>query len=247
MKAIMLVWMLLLSLPSVAEKDQTTLRFVVYHPHFPPYIYAVSDTAAIVGIIPDLLAPFFLAEGIHVEYVYDNRAGAEQRLYKGDVDAMMLSPDWAKHPEKLIFSVGVIAYNDYLFARTAQEVAQSQTQLQDKTICTREYYVYPQLQPLFAKGALLRLDSSSQEAQLRMVLSKRCDFVYMNDLILYWLTEQKFDSVRLYPASVMMAESELKVALNPKWQPLLERLNAFLIQQQNNGEMQRIMRRYVTP
>ena len=239
--------LLLLLMPADAAIAPGKLRFVVYHPHFPPYIYSDNAAAQIVGIIPELLAPFFLAEGISVEYIYDNRAGAEQRLYKGEVDAMMLSPDWAKHPEKLIFSVGVIPYHDYLFARTAQEAVQSLAQLQDKTICTREYYVYPKLQPLFAKGTLLRLDSSSQEAQLRMVLNKRCDLVYMNDLIVHWLAEKKFDSVKMYPAEVMVAKSELNIALNPRWKPLLIRLNAFLVQQQQNGEVQRIVRRYVKP
>lgn len=245
MRCLLLVWLLLALLPAFASTAPGSLRFVVYHPHFPPYIYSDGAANTVVGIIPELLAPFFLAEGIKVEYLYDNRAGAEQRLYQGEVDAMMLSPDWARQPDKLIFSVGIMPYNDYLFARTAEDVVQSVDQLQDKTICTREYYVYPKLQPLFAKGTLLRLDSSSQEAQLRMVLNKRCDLVYMNDLIVYWLTAQKFAAVQMYPATIAVAQSELKIALNPRWQPLLPRLNAFLLQQQLNGEVQRITRHYV--
>lgn len=237
--------LMLALLPAFAATAPNTLRFVVYHPHFPPYIYSDGANNPIIGIIPELLAPFFLAEGIKVEYLYDNRAGAEQRLYKGEVDAMMLSPDWAMQPEKLLFSIGIMPYHDYLFARTAEEVVQSIGQLQDKTICTRQYYVYPTLQPLFAKGTLLRLDSSSQEAQLRMVLNKRCDLVYMNDLIVHWLAEQKFAAVQMYPAAIAVAQSELNIALNPRWQPLLPRLNAFLLQQQQNGEVQRVTRRYV--
>lgn len=243
-----LLGVLLLILPLLCTGSEAhILRFVVYHPHLPPYIYNDSADNAVVGIIHELLTPFFRQQNIRVEYLYDNRAGAEQRLYKGEVDAMMLSPDWAKQPDKLLFTDGVMPYRDYLFARTKQEVSTSAGQLQGKTICTREYYVYPILEPLFAGGVLLRLDSSSQEAQLRMVLNKRCDLVYMNDLIVYWLAEQKFDRVQLYPTDLLMAQSQLHIAFNPRWREVLPKLNAYLMQQQQNGELHRIIQRYITP
>ena len=75
-----------------AEIMPPVLRFVVYYPHFPPYIYTEPPQNQVIGIIPDLLAPLFEQLQIRTEYVLDNRSGAEQRLYKGEVDAMMTSP-----------------------------------------------------------------------------------------------------------------------------------------------------------
>ncbi|HEX5793304.1 MAG TPA: transporter substrate-binding domain-containing protein, partial [Rheinheimera sp.] len=158
--------------PALLNNTSPVLRFVVYYPHFPPYIYMEPPQNQVIGIIPDLLAPLFQQLGISVEYLLDNRAGAEKRLYKGDVDAMMLSADWATHPEQLLFSDAIIPYHDYLFARSEQELQQLPQQLHGKKICTREYYVYPELEPLFSADTLVRIDSSSQEAQLRMVFNQ---------------------------------------------------------------------------
>lgn len=231
---------------SVVAAESGVLRFVVYHPHFPPYIIISEGEQQVTGIIPDLLAPFFAAESVSVEYLFDNRSGAEQRLYKGDVDAMMLSPDWANHPEQLIFSAGIIPYNDYLFARSTEEVVQQHSELKDKKICTREYYVYPELEGYFAKNEMLRLDSSSQEAQIRMILMKRCDMVYMNDLIVSWLLQQRFANEQLFASNLLVGKTELKIALHPRWQNLLPKLNTFLQQQQQNGELERVISRYIS-
>ena len=232
---------------SMAAAASPTLRFVVYHPHFPPYIFINDGEQQVIGIIPDLLAPFFAAEGVATEYLFDNRSGAEQRLYKGDVDAMMLSPEWATHPEQLLFSAGIIPYHDFLFARTPEEVVQLDSELKDKKICTREYYVYPELETFFAKGEMLRLDSSSQEAQMRMVQIKRCDLVYMNDLIANWLLQRRFENQQLFASKLLIGKTELKIALHPRWKNLLPKLNAFLRQQQKNGELDKVIQRYVKP
>lgn len=236
--------------PKPAEPTAATpasvLRFVVYYPHFPPYIYTEPPQNQVIGIIPDLLAPLFEQLQIQTEYVLDNRSGAEQRLYKGDVDAMMLNPAWARHPDKLLFSDGIIPYNDYLFASSKQQLPLQKAQLQGTKICTREYYVYPQLEPLFNSDTLLRIDSSSQEAQLRMVFNNRCDLVYMNDLIARWLVQHNFSDRSLYRSGLYVGKASLTIALHPRWQALLPKLNRFIEQQQQSGETQRIISRYVT-
>lgn len=228
-----------------AEIMPPVLRFVVYYPHFPPYIYTEPPQNQVIGIIPDLLAPLFEQLQIRTEYVLDNRSGAEQRLYKGDVDAMMLNPAWAKHPDKLLFSDGIIPYNDYLFASSKQRLAVLADQLHGTKICTREYYVYPQLEPLFSSETLLRVDSSSQEAQLRMVFNNRCDLVYMNDLIARWLVQHNFSDRSLYRSGMYVGKAALTIALHPRWQALLPQLNNFIKQQQQSGETERIISRYV--
>lgn len=247
------VWMLCamaLPAPSAAVQpqdnvaDSKTLRFVVYHPDFPPYIFTTAS-GDVSGIIPDLLEPFFRQQQLVVNYLLDNRAGAEQRLYRGEVDAMMLSPEWALEPERVIFSDSIIAYDDYFFARSAEEVLTEPEQLTGKKICTREFYVYPTLEALFRSGKLLRLDASSQEAQLRMIFSKRCDLAYLNDLVTHWLLRQHYADISLYNSPLLIGKSGLTIALNSSWQPLLLALNQYLLQQQASGEVDRVIARYV--
>ena len=230
--------------PAVDSGEHRTLRFVVYYPHFPPYIFT-NPLGDVSGIVPDLLSPFFTEQKIRVDYLIDNRAGAEQRLYRGDVDAMMLSPEWAAHPERLLFSDSIVAYDDYFFARTLAEADISANQLKGKKICTREYYVYPMLEPLFSKGVLIRMDSSSQEAQLRMMLNQRCDLAYLNDLVAGWLMQQNFTQSTIYSSPLYVGRSGLTIALHQRWQPILPALNQFLQQQRQHGVVQKVIARYV--
>lgn len=117
--------------PQHAIDTDKTLRFVVYYPDFPPYIFT-TVSGDVSGIVPELLAPFFQQQQLEVDYLLDNRAGAEQRLYRGEVDAMMLSPEWALKPEQLVFSNRIIAYDDYFFARSAKEAVTEPKQLSGK-------------------------------------------------------------------------------------------------------------------
>lgn len=230
--------------PAVDSSEQKTLRFVVYYPHFPPYIFT-NPLGDVTGIVPDLLSPFFTEQQIRVDYLLDNRAGAEQRLYRGDVDAMMLSPEWAAHPEQLLFSDSIIAYDDYFFARTVGEAAITAEQLSGKKICTREYYVYPMLEPMFSKGLLFRMDSSSQEAQLRMMLNQRCDLAYLNDLVAGWLMQHTFTQYGIYRLPLYVGRSGLTIALHKRWQPILPALNQFLLHQRQQGVVQKVISHYV--
>ena len=57
-----------------AATSVSVLRFVVYYPHFPPYIYTEPPQNQVIGIIPDLLAPLFEQLQIKTEYVLENSA-----------------------------------------------------------------------------------------------------------------------------------------------------------------------------
>lgn len=218
------------------------LRFAVYYPHFPPYVYSTPDEK-IVGIIPELLAEFFLKQDIEPEYIFDNRSGAEHRLYKGEVDAMMLGPQWAKHPEQLVFSQPILPYYDYLFSQQEDDSKLQTTQLTGFRVCTREHYIYPALEPLFASQTLIRTDASSQEAQLRMLQNDRCDLVYLNSLAAAWAIKQKL-SPPLYKLPVLTQAADFTVALHPRWHGLLPALNAYLLQQQKEGRIQQLVSKH---
>lgn len=240
-----IVFLLLLSVFSgirhAAAAD--TFRFAVYYPHFPPYVYSTTDKE-VIGIIPELLAEFFAQQEITPTYIYDNRSGAEHRLYKGDVDAMMLGPQWAKHPEQVVFSRAVLPYFDYLFSLNAADAQLTQVaQLNGMKVCTREYYIYPALAPFFADKTLLRVDASSQEAQLRMLENHRCELVYLNSLAAEWLVKQKL-SAPLYKVPLLTESADFTVALHPRWHGLLPALNTYLLQQQNNGRLRQLISKH---
>ncbi|ALS99581.1 substrate-binding periplasmic protein [Lacimicrobium alkaliphilum] len=221
-----------------------TLRFAVYEPGFPPFIYIEEKQHKITGIVPKLLTSFTQQQSLSIEYVMDNRKGGEQRLYDGNVDAMLISPEWAKHPDQLLFTQAILPYDDYLFQRDTQEAPEN-TSVTGKSVCTREYYVYPVLEKAFETKTMLRLDASSQQAQLRMLEKSRCDFAYINELVAYWLVERHFPGLRITPVSDYKASTSLKIALHPRWHTHLPALNAFIQAQRESGELDKIVAQFV--
>ena len=182
-----------------AEPKGADLKFVLYYPQVPPYMYQDEETQKIVGLVPEVLQDFFQQQNIRVQYVADNRTRAELRLYQGDVDAILLAKEWTQHPDQLLFSEPLLEHQDYLFAR--QPMA-AQGQLEDwvkgKAICTRQYYVYDALTPFFQTNETARVDSSSEMTQLKMLLNGRCDFAFMNEHVANWLLHHHFPDQQLY-------------------------------------------------
>ncbi|MBT1062172.1 transporter substrate-binding domain-containing protein [Bowmanella sp. Y26] len=238
----MYIKVLLFSLLSFSSYSAEQLKFAVYDPGFPPYLF-INEAQQIKGIIPDLLQSFADEQSIALDYVIDNRQGGEQRLYEGLVDVMVLSPPWTRHPEQLLFTDEILPYTDYLFKL---DKSNKNTQWQPgNRVCTREYYVYPTLKEQFASNQLLRLDASSEETQLRMLENGRCDFAYLNELIGYWLLQERFPHLFLTTIEQNKAVDSLKLALIPTKASVLPSLNAHIAAQKQNGNLRSIVRKYV--
>lgn len=230
-----------LATSAAAATHPSQLKFVLYYPQVPPYMYTNLDSEQVDGVVPQLLAEFFTQQHISIKYVIDNRKGAEFRLYQGDVDAMLMAASWAQYPDKLIFSAPLLEHRDYLYSlQPFKDSIPIEKQLNNASICTRQYYVYEALEPYFALGAK-RVDASSEQAQMRMLISGRCDYAYMNEHVSSWLQYSQFPSIRIYHSKQSFGHVGLTVAFHPKWADILPALNSYLQQQQTSGRLQRVL------
>ncbi|MBN7824167.1 transporter substrate-binding domain-containing protein [Bowmanella dokdonensis] len=218
------------------------LRLAIYLPSFPPYMFFTPERAEPQGIVVDLLTLFSAEESLQLEFVADNRKGGEQRLYNGEVSAMILSPDWVSHPDRLIFSQPILPYNDYLFRLQRPDNTEI---MQGSTICTREYYVYPNLTDLFDSQYLLRVDATGEASLLKMLENGRCDYAYIHDQTAYWLIGREFPQLKLQKLSSYMAEDAIRLAFHPRWQPVLQRLDSFIDRLREGGELETLRKNYV--
>ncbi|MBU0914336.1 MAG: transporter substrate-binding domain-containing protein [Gammaproteobacteria bacterium] len=230
-----------------AEPKQAELKFVLYYPQVPPYMYQDEKTQKVVGLVPEVLQDFFQQQHIRVQYVVDNRTRAEHRLYQGEVDAILLAKEWTQHPDQLLFSEPLLEHQDYLFAR--QPLA-AQGQLADwvkgKAICTRQYYIYEALTPFFQTNETARVDSSSEMTQLKMLLNGRCDFAFMNEHVANWLLRHHFPEQQLYRSAKGFSPVGLTVAFHPRWKPQLAAFNQYLAEQRQQGIIAQWLKFYVT-
>lgn len=223
------------------------LKFVLYYPQVPPYMYQDETTQKVVGLVPEILQDFFQQQNIAVHYVSDNRTRAEHRLYQGEVDAILLAKEWTQHPEKLLFSEPLLEHKDYLLAR--HPIA-AQTQLPElikgKTVCPRQYYIYEALEPYFSSNETARVDSSSELTQLKMLLNGRCDFAFINEHVANWLLHHHFPDEALYRSAQGFNAVALTVAFHPRWKPKLAAFNLYLQEQRQQGTIEQWLKFYVT-
>ena len=220
------------------------MRFVLYYPQVPPYMYKPDSNVAVQGVIPDLLNAFFQRSDVNVEYIEDNRQRAELKLYEGTLDMMVLSEKWSQQPEKLLFSSTVITHRDYLYTLAPDKV-QALSALEGQTICLRRHYIYTGLEQALASGHLLRLNANSEFDQMNMLINGRCDFAYMNEHVAQWLMQHHFANSELYRSDYIVDETGLTLALSKKWRWLLPQLNAFLQQAQQSGLTNQLLQRHI--
>ena len=199
-------------------------------------MYQEANSQQVVGLVPDLIRDFFSHEQIQVEFILDNRRGAEHRLYSGDVDAMLMAREWAVEPEQLMFSDPVIVHRDYLFSmRPFNDKHKPEQWLADKKVCTRQYYVYEALEPHFLKSGTKRIDSSSELAQLRMLQNGRCDYAYLNEHVAKWIASHQLSDAALYQSPLGFGMVGLTIAFHPRWQAYLPGLNQYLQKARQQG------------
>ncbi len=239
-------WMLALCIFAFPVIATEKLKFVLYYPQIPPYMYQEAGSQKVVGLIPDLIEDFFRQEQIEIEFILDNRRGAERRLYNGDVDAMMLAPEWAVYPAKLIFSEPVLVHRDYLFALQPFTPDSTPEQwLTNKKVCTRQFYVYEALEPYFQKNGTQRIDSSSELAQLRMLQSGRCDYAYLNEHVAKWIALHQLPDGTLHQSPGGFSMIGLTIAFHPRWQAYLPGLNQSLQKARALGLIEEKLRWYI--
>lgn len=230
-----------------AKPKPDELRFVLYYPQVPPYMYQDRLTQQVVGMVPEVLQEFFQQQNIRINYVSDNRTRAEHLLYQGKVDAMLLAKEWSKEPGQAIFSVPLIEHKDYLFSLTPIAVQGTLADwVKGKAICTRQYYVYEALAPFFLNNATARVDSSSEQTQLRMLLNGRCDYAYMNEHVAYWLLKHQFPDQHVYRSTEGFGAVGLTIAFHPRWEKQLQLFNRYLEQQKSQGLIDQWLKFYIT-
>jgi polar amino acid transport system substrate-binding protein len=223
-----------------------TLKFVLYYPQVPPYMYQEAQNQQVVGLVPDLLRDFFTQKQIKIEFILDNRRGAEHRLYSGDVDAMLMASEWAVHPEQLLFSEPVLAHRDFLFSmQPFDSKKQPEQWLSGKKVCTRQYYVYDALEPYFRKSGTQRVDSSSELAQLRMLQNGRCDYAYLNEHVAKWIASHQLTEAHLHQSPLDFGLVGLTIAFHPRWQQYLPELNQYLKKVREQGLIDEKLRWYI--
>lgn len=207
---------------STAKMPAKVFRFAAYSTKSSAPFFHQDDRGNYIGVVPSLMAKAAALAGIKVEYVPIDRRGAEFAVYNGDADGMILSRAWAKRPDKVLFSKPIYDLNKYFFSLTPLAKGATPVDwLAGKSVCLRQHYIYPRLQPLIDAGALLPVYLTDFPLMLELLQSGRCETVYMNEHKAQWLIQQKKVQIRVFRSARYWDSVKSSIAVGRQWQAFL--------------------------
>jgi polar amino acid transport system substrate-binding protein len=225
------------SVVACSVKANTAVKFLVWADDLAPILYLEPQTKDYKGIVAEI----FSAIDIPVIFSKFNRNRGEDALYMGEMDVTILSREWLKHPDKLVYSVPIYVHKDFLYATHPISDQPLVDLLRDKLICTRRGYVYPKIDYLFKDKVSQRIDSHIENSQFEMLLRERCDFLVTNEFVGQWIIAKNNWGKDIYRSKFPIDEVDFTFAIHPRNTIFLDLLNQHINQLKQSGELQKII------
>jgi ABC-type amino acid transport substrate-binding protein len=220
------------------------LAFYVGVPQSPPVIYKDNFTGRFKGIVPDILSSMPEEDRVRVDYIQYTRIRGEEALYNKDVDASILTREWASEPDKLLFTLPIYQHRDFIYSNKPVSPSSGLEEvLSGKNICTRRGYIYPELQHFFDEGIAFRIDTSSEETELKMLMLERCQLAVVNEFIADWLINNNDWQDEIHQALYPLNSIDFTMAFSPTWEAFVDKLNQHIMSIEQNGELAKIIAR----
>ena len=229
---------IVLSVVTYSVKATTPVKFLVWADDLAPILYLDPQSKDYKGIVVDILS----AGDIPIKFINHNRNRGEEALYAGELDLAILSKEWVRYPEKLVYSTPIYVHKEFLYGNHPISDKPLEELLVDKIICTRRGYVYPKLDGFFKDKISLRMDSHIEATQFEMLRRDRCDFVMTNEFVGQWIIAKNDWGKDIYRSKTPIDEVDFTFAIHPKNQGFLDLLNHHIDQLKQSGELQKIIK-----
>lgn len=206
----------LLSLGS-ARGDEGDKQFVFHeNVESAPYMYrhksaTGSQPSAPQGYLPALMKYFSDDHGIDIKYIEVPPNRLESSLQKKELHGAMLNKDWIDSPENFVFSQPLALYRTVLFTSDMDNVQiQPLEDIKSQYICAHRGYRYPNLDKLWEKNDLIRVDFADELLQLKGLVAQRCQYAVMDEAIGLWYAKKHFKKNKI---SLVSEESRLPLTI----------------------------------
>jgi polar amino acid transport system substrate-binding protein len=232
----------LLMLPAVAEP------YVAGGAQWKPYAYEDKD-GHLAGISIDIARRVMKLASLDVTFVTYPVNRLQSMLRKGEIDinyADSLIWNGPEEQRRYVFSKPYSTVKEHLYF-LADHPARGQTiaQLEHLTIGMVRGYNYRALDPAIEKRRLTRLETSKDEALIKLLQSKRVDAIAMVDDIFDELTSSNDLDPGQFVQGARLSEAPLVFKLQPQYASWLPRINSAIDSLNKTGELERIRRKYL--
>lgn len=219
---------LALSARSMAATPPTVV-FAVNAPGTKPYLYFDEKTGLYQGIVVDFFAAMPSDQQVVVQYLDTSRGRYEQTLLAQKADVFISAKDWLRLPQAFLYSDTVAPHESHLYA-TSRFYGDAELYTSGgATICTRTNFVYPTLQPHFANGDAIRLDSTTNSTMTAMLLKHRCKFMVLGkDDAHAELFEPSYCQHEFHQSPQAISSVNMVFVVTPERADLLQTLNTQL-------------------
>lgn len=236
-------WLLcLLALPVLADP------YLAGGAQWRPYAFE-DDNGHLQGVSVDIARRIAEVAGLEVTFVTYPVNRLQSMLQKGEIDInyadalIWNSPEEQRH---YLFSKPYSTVKEHLYFLADHPAAhQSIRQMDHLTIGTVRGYTYWALDPAFASHKLARLETSQDDALLKLLQSGRVDAVAMVDDIFDALVASSHLNPSLFRQGAQLSEAPLVFKLQPQLAGWLPRINRAIDTLRSSGELERIRGRYL--
>jgi ABC-type amino acid transport substrate-binding protein len=232
----------LLMLPVAAE------GYVAGGAQWKPYAYEDKD-GHLAGISIDVARRVMRLVNLDVTFVTYPVNRLQTMLRKGEVDINFADALIWNSPEdqrRYVFSKPYAMVKEHLYF-LADHPARGQTiaQLEHLTIGMVRGYNYWALDPAIEKHRLSRLETSQDEALIKLLQSRRVDAIAMVDDIFDALISANDLDPDQFVQGARLSEAPLVFKLQPQHASWLPQINNAIDSLKKTGELERIRRKYL--
>lgn len=227
--------------------QQSTLRMFIWSNQLEPIIsHKQTDTPsgpleAYAGIVVDVLASFAKSGKPNIRVILLPRKRGELNLYDGDVDLTILSKQWVERPSELFFSEPIYVHREYLYATKEILSFDVSKLINNKYICIRRGYKFPNIDPYFESGLSKRVNVQEETTAFTLLKKKRCDYVLTNEYVANSIIKQKKWENIIYRSPMAVDEVDFTLAFHPKHSALVLQLNSHIKALAASGKLTEII------
>ncbi|MCF2948613.1 transporter substrate-binding domain-containing protein [Paraglaciecola aquimarina] len=226
------------------------LRVAVIYIEEPPYLYTDANHHYH-GIFPSLAQALSRELGLELKYVPTGRKGLEKVLLDDEADMTWLSPKWVSKDTKLQFSAPLIVHREFLYSFSPFNETDNENKilfwLKNKSVCIRQYYKYPNLDPYFQTNIAQAVEVSNQTPLIKLFRKGRCDLLYLDEYRAAWMTNRFNIKRKVWRSSSAIESSDLSFVFGLKWKDRISKINQVVAKIKDSGELDSILANNLYP
>ena len=213
-----------------------------------PYAYEDAN-GHLLGVSVDIARRVMQMAHVDVTFITYPVNRLQAMLQKGEIDMnyadalIWNSPEDQRH---YVFSKPYAVVNEHLYFLASHPArTQSIEQLNQLTIGMVRGYTYQALDPALATHRLGRLETSQEDALIKLLGNGRVDAIAMVDDIFDALVTSNHLNPDLFRQGAKLSEAPLVFKLQPQYAQWLPPINQAIDTLRASGELERIRRQYL--